>query len=360
MRSSNHNKSFRATSDSAFKEHMRGSKVSQPSPNQLSKSKTKLQQMTLNLVSLYQKCNPDFQVFDHLPQRILTNPAEAVLNNGRDNEEANLICRVHDKLLHGDKAFVILDLLGTGTFGQVFRCQCEETKEIFAVKVIKNKPAYHAQGLVEIKIAKLLNNTFDPDDQRHMVRLIDSFEHLGHICLVFELLSISLLDVLTQNQFRGLPLSVVQRFTRQMLTALVTLQDANVVHCDLKPENILLVPALVKPPSKATNTAPENDTGIGDSKDESDKRVEPAVAAKESALSKALALATSSKSDDQQNQTSTSNASSSSNAPQQKRFAIQSDIKVIDFGSACFEGRTVYSYIQSRFCEYTMQCRRVH
>ena len=25
------------------------------------------------------------------------------------------------------------------------------------------------------------------------------------------------------------------------------------------------------------------------------------------------------------------------------------EVKVIDFGSACFEGRTVYSYIQSRF-----------
>ena len=25
------------------------------------------------------------------------------------------------------------------------------------------------------------------------------------------------------------------------------------------------------------------------------------------------------------------------------------DIKVIDFGSACFENRTMYSYIQSRF-----------
>jgi serine/threonine protein kinase len=29
-----------------------------------------------------------------------------------------------------------------------------------------------------------------------------------------------------------------------------------------------------------------------------------------------------------------------------------SDVKVIDFGSACFEGKTVFSYIQSRFCKY--------
>jgi hypothetical protein len=28
------------------------------------------------------------------------------------------------------------------------------------------------------------------------------------------------------------------------------------------------------------------------------------------------------------------------------------DVKVIDFGSACFEGQTMYTYIQSRFCKF--------
>ena len=38
------------------------------------------------------------------------------------------------------------------------------------------------------------------------------------------------------------------------------------------------------------------------------------------------------------------------------------EVKVIDFGSACFESRTVYSYIQSRFdrspevCWYCWYC----
>ena len=62
----------------------------------------------------------------------------------------------------------------------------------------------------------------------------------GHICIVFELLSMSMLDILTENQFRGLPLTLVQTFTKQLVNALVTLEDANIIHCDLKPENILL------------------------------------------------------------------------------------------------------------------------
>ena len=32
-----------------------------------------------------------------------------------------------------------------------------------------------------------------------------------------------------------------------------------------------------------------------------------------------------------------------------RRLGVSSDVKLIDFGSACFEGRTMYSYIQSRF-----------
>ena len=31
-----------------------------------------------------------------------------------------------------------------------------------------------------------------------------------------------------------------------------------------------------------------------------------------------------------------------------KGKAAQNQVKVIDFGSACFEGRTMYTYIQSR------------
>ena len=202
----------------------------------------RLHNMTEDFVNTYKICNPKFRAIEIKPQRILTHPSEPLLNNKLDNEDSNLICKVHDILQSSNKKFIVLDLLGTGTFGQVFRCQVSDTKEIVAVKVIKNKPAYHKQGLIENKIVKLLNSTYDIKNQHHIVRLLDSFEYCHHICLVFELLSMSLLDLLTQNQFRGLPLTVVQRFTREILTALVAMEEANVIHCDLKPENILLIP----------------------------------------------------------------------------------------------------------------------
>jgi dual specificity protein kinase YAK1 len=273
--------------------------------------------MTINIAAIYKKCNPQFKSIEVLPQRLLTNPSEASAN-GYDNLEGNLICRVHDKLKSTERTFTILDLLGTGTFGQVFRCKRDDTKELVAVKVIKNKPAYHTQGMLEIKIAKLLNSSYDPSNDKHIVRLLESFEFQGHICLVFELLSMSLLDLLTQNQFRGLPLSIVHRFTKQILTSLVVLEDANVIHCDLKPENILIVPQAgrQRKSAKDKDKEKEREKQEGSVPDEQDKGSAP------------------------------------SSSGQQKKSSSLSDVKVIDFGSACFEGRTIYSYIQSRFCKY--------
>lgn len=40
-------------------------------------------------------------------------------------------------------------------------------------------------GLKEIQILKKLMAT-DPDDKRHIIRLERTFEHRGHLCLVFE------------------------------------------------------------------------------------------------------------------------------------------------------------------------------
>jgi len=46
--------------------------------------------------------------------------------------------------------------LGKGTFGQVVKCQNVKTKEIVALKVIKNKPAYYNQSLVEVAILEIV------------------------------------------------------------------------------------------------------------------------------------------------------------------------------------------------------------
>ena len=64
----------------------------------------------------------------------------------------------------------------------------------------------------------------------------------GHQCLVFEMLSYNLYDLLRHTSFKGVSLNLIRKFGKQILKALcfLALRDVSVIHCDLKPENILL------------------------------------------------------------------------------------------------------------------------
>mmetsp|Transcript_24520 Transcript_24520/g.36071 ORF Transcript_24520/g.36071 Transcript_24520/m.36071 type:complete len:1122 (-) Transcript_24520:233-3598(-) len=285
-----------------------------------------LMKATVSLTDTYKNCNPNFEVVEKLPARLLTQPSEPCATNSHDNVEGNLICRVRDKIESDTSSYTVLDLLGTGTFGQVFRCQMSTTGDIVAVKVVKGKTAYRNQGLLEVKIAKQLNTEGDPDDSKHIVRILDSFEYCGHVCIVFELLGSSLLDILTQNQFRGLPLNAVQKFARQILAALVVLEDSKIIHCDLKPENILLYNRNKQQRSHSKTEASSTSTDITNSRQDSDN----VSNGKTNDMGKGK---------DQQGPSMEISTG----------VGLWSDVKVIDFGSACFEGRTMYSYIQSRF-----------
>ena len=76
----------------------------------------------------------------------------------------------------------------------------------------------------------------------YAVRLLSAFVHRNHQCLVFEMLSLNLYELLKNTQFDGVSLNLIRKFAKQILKALQFLSrsDLDVIHCDLKPENILL------------------------------------------------------------------------------------------------------------------------
>lgn len=231
--------------------------------------------LTKDIVDTYRICNPQFNYSEELnPKRFLTTPSAGVLNDGYDNENSDLILAVNCGLVNLDthRRYIVKDILGQGTFGQVAKCWVSELNGFVAVKIIKNQPAYYQQALVEVSILTTLNKKFDPEDKHHIVRIYDYFVYQRHLCIVFELLDTNLYELIKLNHFRGLSLSIVQLFSKQILYGLALMKDAAIIHCDLKPENILLCTS-VKP----------------------------------------------------------------------------AEIKIIDFGSACMEDHTVYSYIQSRY-----------
>jgi dual specificity tyrosine-phosphorylation-regulated kinase 2/3/4 len=104
-----------------------------------------------------------------------------------------------------------------------------------------------------------------------MINFTQHFYFRGHLCISTELLGINLYEFIKAYEFKGFPLPLIRRFTKQILSSLILLKGKRVIHCDLKPENILLA------------------------------------------------------------------------------HPMHSEIKVIDFGSSCFENEKVYTYIQSRF-----------
>nr|XP_043614835.1 dual specificity protein kinase YAK1 homolog [Erigeron canadensis] len=231
--------------------------------------------LTKDLVETYRICNPQFKYLEELnPKRFLTSPSAGVLNDGHDNANSDLILTVNQALVNSEthRRYIVKDILGQGTFGQVAKCWVAELDRFVAVKVIKNQPAYYQQALVEVSILTTLNKKFDPEDKHHIVRIYDYFVYQRHLCISFELLDTNLYELIKLNQFRGLSLSILQLFSKQILCGLALMKDAAIIHCDLKPENILLCTS-----------------------------VKPAA------------------------------------------------VKIIDFGSACMEDNTVYSYIQSRY-----------
>jgi dual specificity protein kinase YAK1 len=60
-----------------------------------------------------------------------------------------------------------------------------------------------------------LNKQMDKNDDHHLLRLKDTFIHRQHLCLVFELLSVNLYELIKQNQYRGLSTTLVRVFAQQ-------------------------------------------------------------------------------------------------------------------------------------------------
>lgn len=90
---------------------------------------------------------------------VLFPTSPGVYNHGLDNENHDLIVRFKDVLNNEKRArsYLALEILGSGTFGQVLRCKCLHDGSYCALKIVKNIDAYSFQAAKEIKILKRLN-----------------------------------------------------------------------------------------------------------------------------------------------------------------------------------------------------------
>lgn len=138
-----------------------------------------------------------------------------------------------------DDRYVLGELLGKGVFANVVRATDNKTGKVVAIKIIRNNDSMKKAGMKEVEMLLRLSEN-DPEDQKHIVRLLRYFDHKDHLCMVFENLGKNLRGVIKfYGRNIGMPLKVVRSYAIQMFKALGLLKKCNILHADLKPDNVL-------------------------------------------------------------------------------------------------------------------------
>ena len=228
-------------------------------------SQTLTHRSNVSLLEPYQKCglkrkseevdsNGSVQIIEEHPPLMLQNrtvvgaaatTTTVTTKSSSSSGEGDNQLDQHEILCSMTNSYEVLEFLGRGTFGQVAKCWKRSTKEIVAIKILKNHPSYARQGQIEVSILSRLSS--ENADEYNFVRSYECFQHKNHTCLVFEMLEQNLYDFLKQNKFSPLPLKYIRPILQQVATALMKLKSLGLIHADLKPENIMLVDPVRQP-----------------------------------------------------------------------------------------------------------------
>ena len=99
---------------------------------------------------------------------------------------------------------------------------------------IKSLEEYH-------KDEPLILNELENIEHSKIIQLLNTFVYDGHLCMVFEIMGNSLLELIKAYNKKGIPLPYVRIIVKQILIGLDFLHRiCNIIHGNLKPENILV------------------------------------------------------------------------------------------------------------------------
>ncbi|KAF2107937.1 serine/threonine-protein kinase SRPK2 [Lophiotrema nucula] len=185
----------------------------------------------------------------HSPSSSSSSVDEA--ENTADEEDSEDYCKggyhpVQVGEQYKDGKYTVVRKLGWGHFSTVWLSRDNNTGKHVALKVVRSAAHYTETALDEIKLLKkVVDANKDHPGRKHVVSLLDSFNHKGpngvHVCMVFEVLGENLLGLIKRWNHRGIPMPLVKQITKQVLLGLDYLhRECGIIHTDLKPENVLI------------------------------------------------------------------------------------------------------------------------
>jgi serine/threonine protein kinase len=128
----------------------------------------------------------------------------------------------------------VLERIGEGSFGKVYKGRRKYTGQAVALKFISKhgKSEKDLNNLrQEIDILRKLNH-------ENVIMMFDQFETERDFCVVTEYAQGELFQILEDDH--SLPEEEVQKIARQLVKALYYLHSNSIVHRDMKPQNILI------------------------------------------------------------------------------------------------------------------------
>ncbi|XP_016385679.1 myosin light chain kinase, smooth muscle-like [Sinocyclocheilus rhinocerous] len=129
----------------------------------------------------------------------------------------------------------VLEKLGVGKFGQVFRMTHKETGRVCAGKFYKGRRAKEREAArKEIELMNFLHH-------QKLVQCLAAYDNKAEMVMVMEYVAGGeLFERIVDDSFKHTEVSSVG-YMRQILEGIQYMQQQNVIHLDLKPENIVCV-----------------------------------------------------------------------------------------------------------------------